>query len=229
MKAIGINGSPRKKWNTATLLEKVLEGTAMLGADTELIHLYNLNYKGCMSCFKCKLMDGNSYGHCNMNDELKSVLQKIEEADILTLGSPIYFGNVTGEMRSFLERLMFQYLVYNKERTSLRKKDIPIGFIYTMNISETMLDETIYRRTFGLMEASLKRLVSGIDVSSLYITDTYQFDDYSKYEVTMFDAKLKAKRREEEFPKDCQKAFELGKRLAIKKGFRKVSDKKIKH
>lgn len=213
MKAIGINGSPRKKWNTAMLLEKALEGAATLGAKTELIHLYDLNYQGCISCFKCKLKDGKSYGHCNVNDELKPVLQKIEEADILILGSPIYFGNVTGEMRSFIERLMFQHLVYNKERITLRKKDIPIGFIYTMNIPETMLDETNYRKTFGLMESSLKRLVSGIDVSSLYVTDTYQVDDYSKYDMTMFDAELKAKRREEEFPKDCQKAYEMGKRL----------------
>ena len=215
MKAIAINGSPRKKWNTATLLEKALEGAAAQGTKTELIHLYDLNYKGCISCFNCKLKDGKSYGHCAVNDELKPVLQKIEETDVLILGSPIYFGNVTGEMRSFVERLMFQYLVYNKEYTSLRKKDIPTGFIYTMNIPETMLDETIYRRTFGLMEASFKRLVSGIDVSSLYVTDTYQVDDYSKYDMTMFDAELKAKRRKEEFPKDCQKAFEMGRKLVL--------------
>ncbi len=45
MKVIGINGSPRKKWNTSTLLEKALEGAASEGAETELIHLYDLNFK----------------------------------------------------------------------------------------------------------------------------------------------------------------------------------------
>ena len=54
MKAIGVNGSPRKKWNTATLLEKALEGAKSQGAKTELFHLYDLNYKGCISCFACK-------------------------------------------------------------------------------------------------------------------------------------------------------------------------------
>lgn len=51
MTIIGINGSPRKKWNTATLLTKALEGAASQGADTELVHLYDLAFKGCMICF----------------------------------------------------------------------------------------------------------------------------------------------------------------------------------
>jgi len=50
VKVLAINGSPRKKWNTATLLEKALEGAASLGAETELVHLYDLDYKGCTSC-----------------------------------------------------------------------------------------------------------------------------------------------------------------------------------
>lgn len=54
MKVIGFNGSPRKNWNTAILLNKALEGSASLGAETELIHLYDIDYKGCTSCFACK-------------------------------------------------------------------------------------------------------------------------------------------------------------------------------
>ena len=73
MKVIAINGSPRKNWNTATMLEKALEGTASEGAETELIHLYDLNFKGCTSCFACKLKDGKSYGKCAMKDELTHV------------------------------------------------------------------------------------------------------------------------------------------------------------
>jgi Multimeric flavodoxin WrbA len=56
MKIIAFNGSPRKKWNTATLLQKALDGAASKGAETELIHLYDLNYKGCISCFACKTL-----------------------------------------------------------------------------------------------------------------------------------------------------------------------------
>ena len=48
MKVIGVNGSPRKKWNTAMLLAKALEGAASQGAEVESFHLYDLNYKGCV-------------------------------------------------------------------------------------------------------------------------------------------------------------------------------------
>ncbi len=122
MKVIAINGSPRKNWNTATLLKHTLEGAASQGAETELIHLYDYNYKGCISCFACKLKDGESYGRCAVNDDLKQILEKVEAADAMILGSPIYFGMITGEMRSFLERLMFQYLVYDANHTSLCTK-----------------------------------------------------------------------------------------------------------
>jgi multimeric flavodoxin WrbA len=72
MKAIGVNGSPRKKWNTATLLKKALEGAASEGAKTTLVHLYDLDYKGCISCFACKMRGGKSYGKCAVKDGLRS-------------------------------------------------------------------------------------------------------------------------------------------------------------
>ena len=92
MKVMAINGSPRKKWNTSTLLEKALEGAASQGAETELIHLYDLDFKGCTSCFACKLKDGRSYGKCAMKDGLTEVLEKLFETNAFILGSPIYFG-----------------------------------------------------------------------------------------------------------------------------------------
>lgn len=86
MKVIGVNGSPRKDWNTATLLNRALEGAISQGAETELIHLYDINYKGCISCFACKLKDGKSYGRCAVADDLAPVLKKVAEADALILG-----------------------------------------------------------------------------------------------------------------------------------------------
>ena len=107
MYIIAINGSPRKNGNTAALLNKALEGASSQGATTEMINLYDLNFKGCMSCFACKLKDGKSYGKCAYKDELTPVLNKIENADAVIIGSPIYFSDVTGEVRSFIERLFW--------------------------------------------------------------------------------------------------------------------------
>ncbi len=63
MKVMAFNGSPRKTWNTATLLGQALEGAASQGAETELIHLYDLSYQGCVSCFACKRKDAQVMGN----------------------------------------------------------------------------------------------------------------------------------------------------------------------
>lgn len=177
MLAIAMNGSPRKKWNTATLLEKALEGAASQGAETELVHLYDLNYKGCISCFACKLKNGKSYGRCAVNDDLTSILEKVKEADAIILGSPVYFGTITGELKSFLERLMFPFLVYDKNYSSLFDKKISTGLIYTMNVNEARMKEFGYDHYFNITETAMERTFGSSE--SLFITDTYQFDDYS--------------------------------------------------
>jgi multimeric flavodoxin WrbA len=212
MNVLAINGSPRKNWNTATLLGKALEGAASQGATTELIHLYDLNFKGCISCFACKLENGKSYGRCALQDDLTPVLQKIAAADAVILGSPVYFSDVTGEMRSFIERMAFPYLVYDTNYTSLFPKQIPLGFIYTMNVSESRAKEFGYDQIFARTEMPLQRIFGTLE--SLLSYDTYQFSDYSNYVVTAFNEADKAKRRREEFPNDCKQAFAMGVRFA---------------
>ncbi len=214
MNVLAINGSPRKNWNTATLLSKALEGAASQGANTELIHLYDLSFKGCISCFACKRKNGKSYGKCAFKDDLTPILEKLESADAIILGSPIYFGNITGEMRSFLERLAFQYLVYDANYSSLFTQKIPVGFIYTMNVDENRMQAFGYPQNLGAMEMALGRTFGSCE--TLYSYDTYQFDDYSKYVVTAFKEEDKALRRKEVFPADCEKAFEMGVRFVTK-------------
>ena len=81
MKVIAVNGSPRKKWNTATLLEKAVEGAASQGAETEIVHLYDFEFKGCVSCFACKTKGGKNYGKCGHKDQLTPLLERIETVD----------------------------------------------------------------------------------------------------------------------------------------------------
>ncbi len=212
MKVLAINGSPRKKWNTATLLGKALEGAASQGAETELIHLYDLDYKGCISCFSCKLKDGKSYGRCAVKDDLAPVLERIESTDAFILGSPIYLGAATGQMRSFLERLVFPYLVYDLERSTLCRRRIRTGFIYTLGADEDQMKQMGFDQPLKLTEMMLKGIFGASE--TLLVNDTYQFDDYSKYVTPRFDPEQKARRRADVFPQDCQKAFEMGARLA---------------
>ena len=213
MKILGFNGSPRTSWNTATLLKKGLEGAASQGAETELIHLYDLDFRGCVSCFACKTKGGQSYGKCAEKDELSPVLEEVERADAILLGSPIYFGAVTGEMRSFMERLLFPYLTYTNPPQSIFPQKIPTGFIYTMNVSEERLE------AFGGQHVAINNMIMKMIFGAsetLLSFDTYQFEDYGRVVSDLFDPEKKARRRVEVFPLDCEKAFQMGVKLTQK-------------
>ena len=214
MKLLAFNGSPRKKWNTATLLEHACKGAEAQGADTELIHLYDLDYKGCISCFSCKRIGGKSYGCCAQKDDLTEVFKKVKAADAILVGSPIYYAITTGETRSFLERLMFPYSVYDPERSTLFGRKIRTGFIYTAGAPEEMVREMGFDRNAQTTEMAMARIFGSCE--SMFVTDTYQFTDYAKYVSTRFDPAAKKKRRDEQFPLDCKKAYELGVRLVGK-------------
>ena len=208
---VAVNGSPRKTWNTATLLEHALEGAESEGNETELVHLYDLDFKGCTSCFACKLKGGRSYGKCAVRDDLTPVLDRIEDADALILGSPIYLGTATGEMRSFLERLIYPYLVYDPGRSTLFPRRMPTGFVYTMGADEARAKEMGFWDQHRLTGLVLGRIFGPSE--TLLVPDTLQFDDYSRYESSAFDPEAKERRRREVFPGECKKAFALGKRL----------------
>lgn len=212
MRAIAINGSPRKGWNTETLLKEALKGAESAGAETKLVQLYDLNYTGCKSCFGCK-RKGEESCHCVVKDDLTQVLDEVLEADVLLLGSPIYLGGVTGEMTSFLERLLFPLLSYDDYNKRLFNGKINSAFIYTMNAPEEYyiggLEQYLQNRS-GLLT------YLGGEVETYASFDTYQFSDYTKYHAGAFDETHKRKVREEQFPKDMEAAYEIGRRLIRK-------------
>lgn len=213
MKIIAINGSPRKKWNTAMMLEKAIEGAASQDAETNLIHLYDLTFKGCISCFACKTRDGKSYGRCAVKDDLTPVYAEIKGADAIILGSPIYFGDVTGQLRSFMERLLYPYLVYTESRRTLFPRKIRTGLIYTMNAPEEVVHALGYDRLFGANEGYMQRIFGHAE--SIMSYDTYQFEDYSRVVSDLFDGGKKKERRQRVFPQDCGKAYDMGVRFAM--------------
>lgn len=217
MKVMAVNGSPRKGWNTATLLEKTLGGAASRGAETEMVHLYDLDYRGCTSCFACKLAGNPTHGRCVMKDDLAPILDRIADGvDALVLGSPIYFGNVSGQMRCFMERLLFAPLVYSKNYGTAFPRLLPTAFIYTMNVTEQLAAEVGYDRFFKATKALLERILRGPS-EILACNDTLQFEDYSRVIADRFDPEAKAARHRDVFPRDCERAFDLGFRLADKR------------
>lgn len=212
-KVMTINGGPRKNQNTAALIGKALEGARKAGAGTSLVHLYDLQYKGCISCMACKRKGQTQLGKCFAKDDLSVVLDEIMESDALILGSPIYLGDVTGAMRSLMERLYFSNLSYDRqENRSVCPRSIASAMIYTMNVTPEQMELLNYPALFR-SHASYMGFLNG-EVEQLMVCDTYQFDRYEDYAASNFDEGHKAKVRAEQFPADCQKAFDLGYRLA---------------
>jgi multimeric flavodoxin WrbA len=216
MNVVAVDGGPRKDWSTGTLLKSALEGAESVGAGTTLVHLYDLIFKGCTSCFSCKRKGNTCAGLCAMRDDLRDVLVEALECDVLILGSPIYFGEVTGEMRSFLERLLFPSASYDEFGRSDFARRVSCGFIFTMNCPmefvktvhyDVLLDN--YARLLGILKGKTEILTSH---------ENWQFEDYSKMNAAMFDVEARAKRREEQFPVDIRRAFEMGARLVSGQG-----------
>ena len=212
-KIFAINGSPRKNGNTAQLLQKALEGAASAGAEVKFIQLSDLDFSGCRSCFACKRVENPAPG-CVLKDDLAEILQELLQADGIIMGSPIYFGAESGLYRNFLERLFFPMLRYTNPPSSRAEKRIDFGFIYTMNVPENVMDEYGYNAYLQSQSQTPGLIFNSRNIYTLYACDTHQFDDYSKYECTLFDAGHKAEMRKTQFIFDLAKAFEMGRKLA---------------
>ena len=211
MKALFVNGSPRRNWNTHKMLESAMEGAREAGASAELVHLYDSAFKGCVSCFACKLKNNRTDGLCAFRDALTPTLAKAREADVIVLGSPVYFSYPTASARAFLERLMYPVLAYRVGETRLLTKTVPTAMIYTMNCPEGLAKQFGYPELLGANSDALERAFGYSETLCAY--DTYQFGDYSRYDVTMFKEADKARQREEQFPRDLENARDLGRRL----------------
>ena len=207
MKVLAICGAAMKTRNTATMIRSAFDGAMSVpGATGEIIYLYDLNFKGCTGCHTCKLLDESKLGHCALQDDLAPVLEKAIDADVLLIGSPIYYGDITGETRSFLERYLFAGMTYNKDRVPLYPKRTKVGWIFTMNAPGEF-----YKDFFNGLVDLTARFIGESEYVMAY--QTQQFEDYSKYAATAFDEKAVKQRHTEQFPKDREAAFAMGKRL----------------
>ena len=207
-KIIFIDGGPRKNMNTAKLLQRFAEVAKSAGSDVEVktVRLYDLDYKGCMSCMACKLK-GKASNLCRFKDSLTPLLEEIAQADGLVLGSPIYFGDVTGQMRAFLERLSFPWLSYNDYSLTAPKR-MPVMLIETMNGTP----ERNNSNHFGTMEWCITTALG--EPQRIIAYNTTQVAQYANYELGSFSEEAKHAWRDAHWEEDMQKAFEAGRQMA---------------
>ena len=211
-KVIGINGSPRKGWNTYLMVQKALEGAKSAGAETKLINLVDLKFGPCQSCLACQKAK-NRVVCCSIKDDLQPVLKEIQSADAVIFGTPIYFTYPSGLMHAALERIWFSNHAYTSQHTYF-PRSTKTAFIYTMNCtpewSKKLGYDFIYEHNKSVNESIFKA-----PCKTLCAFNTQQVKNYSKYAMSMFDSDEKYRSRKEQFPKDLEKAYELGRSLVL--------------
>ena len=209
MKTIIINASPRKKWNTAEVLDAARKGAESVGSEVEYVNLYDLVFKGCRSCLICKRKD-KTKGKCYWKDDLSPLIEKIFDSDALIIGSPIYFGQPTSEFRALVERLIFCIMSYD-DGSSYYAGKVNVGIFYTMNAPLEFYEQSM-KDSLSSTEF-LFSFLNG-EVISYPVCDTLQVHKYSEYNMAGFSQEAKEKQLILQFPNDLEKAFEIAANLS---------------
>jgi multimeric flavodoxin WrbA len=111
MKVVALNGSPKKEGNTALLIEKLFETLKEKGIETEQIHLGAETLSGCIACRKC--FENKDKKCVLQTDKFNDIFQKCIDADAIIIGSPVYFSDVTANVKAFIERAGYVSRVNN--------------------------------------------------------------------------------------------------------------------
>lgn len=149
MKIVTLLGSPRSQGNSSTIANRISETAAKLGAETSTFELNRLSYRGCQACYACK----KGHDECVLKDDLAQVLAAVKEADLVVLASPVYYGDISSQLKGFVDRT-FSYLVAdyttNPEPSRLGAKKM------IMVLTQGHPDEASFAEIFPRYEGFLK-------------------------------------------------------------------------
>jgi multimeric flavodoxin WrbA len=105
MSIVCLLGSPRAKSNSSTIAKRFIETAEKSGATVKSYNLNDLKYRGCQGCMACK----TKLEKCVLQDDLAEVLDAVQEGDVLVMASPVYYGEVSSQLKGFIDRT-FSYL-----------------------------------------------------------------------------------------------------------------------
>ncbi len=210
MNILAVNGSPRRHKNTETVLEHAVRGAG----GSRIAQLYPMRWSGCIGCYKCKKRDKVS-SLCRFEDELTPLLEEAQEADVLLVATPVYFFTESAATRAFIERLLYPWTGFFADGYGTRRpKPMVAGLIYTLANTEGGTAEHGHGHFTGSTRQFFSLHFSHHECLMVY--ETLHAEHYGKYAFDAFDADARKKVHEEQFPKDCERAYALGASLAAK-------------
>ena len=104
MKVVLVNGSPNEKGCTYTALKEMADEFGRQGVETEIVHIGKAAIHGCIGCGYCR-----KAGRCVFDDAVNELAEKLVEADGLVFGSPVFYAGISGQLKSFMDRLFYAY------------------------------------------------------------------------------------------------------------------------
>lgn len=154
MRVLGILGSPRRGGNSELLLDKALEGANSTGLDTEKIVLNELKFSPCQECGGCA-----ESGKCVIDDDMRIVYKKLEEAGALILATPVFFGSLPAQVKAMIDRYQCLWVakyVLGKKAIKSGKK----GFLILVSASNRdkffKNAESIVKNFFAVLDIEFK-------------------------------------------------------------------------
>lgn len=202
MKIVAVNGGPRKGKNTDQMLDAFIEGMKETAPEAEIqvIRLYDYAFKGCISCFACQLEKNRDDLGCRVKDEMTQLLRDTFHADGIVFASPIYYCNVSAQLRLFWERL--QYPGHSP-------KKIPTALIYTMTANEEQTAQFM-GKPLELNSWYLEGCF-GVKPETVCSYDTFQYNDSERYNAAFREPAARKKAlHEQKFSSDLISAREAG-------------------
>lgn len=121
MNVLCLLGSPRSDGNSAAIARRLCEALERRGTNLELHELAALRFSGCRNLFHCKTRSDR----CGLEDDLSPILESFARADVIVLASPIYFTDVTSDLKAFIERL-FSFFVPDYATNPVKSR-LPAG------------------------------------------------------------------------------------------------------
>lgn len=167
-KIIGISASPITSGNTDTFLSGIMNEAEQNGCETEIVHLAELEIKNCLHCNFC--INKQKVGkYCSIKDDAHLVYEKLEQADIIVLASPVYFMRTSGMMATFIDRLRV-FIFGNVAGGKLRNKiGISAGVSWNRNggLETTHLTHLFAFFTLDMIPATTHSSISPLGASAV--------------------------------------------------------------
>lgn len=190
MRLLAINGSPRAGGNTDLLLAEAVRGGQSRGADTETIALNALSYAPCQEC------EGLAYDRpCVILDDMQSVYEKIAGADAIVLGSPVFFGSVSAQVKMMVDRFQCAWVAAQRRDRIFFSRAKSVGFIAVASSAREDF--------FAASRAVVRNWAATIG---------------GAYREELFCAGLEEKGSVRAHPEYLERAFEMGRKLSAARG-----------